>query len=113
MRFHYNVFIFLLIFPIGNACWFSSREKSLTKLRAFLVSDSKPIDQFVTTSELNSIISNLSAKQRVLFQKVGNAEGIMAMCDTNKDGKLIFKEALENENCLSSCWQQMAVDSFL
>ena len=102
-----------LLFCDVHGCWFSSKKGALEKIKHHFVKIGKDPKDGLTKHDFENIVNDLPSYLRWVVKKVGNIDGIMQRCDTNKDGVIHFHEAKKADKCFDGCWKSLAVEKFL
>jgi hypothetical protein len=105
--------LILTALPFTQGCWMMSKPAAIERVRLFITSRGMDPNDGVTIEMIHDVERDLPSGIAWIINKVGGAENIMDRCDLNKDRVIHFDEVLAGEQCMSACWKQTAIRTWL
>ena len=108
-----RVLTLLTIISGGHGCWFTSKTDALKHITNYMNTHGHPMDHGLTRKDFTDIVEDMPASLSWIVRKVGGINAVMTKCDTDDDGTVYIPEAKAAKHCLTDCWKQSAILTFL
>jgi len=103
----------LLLFGIADGCWFSSKSGAVKHIEKFMKHLGKDPEEGLDHGDFKGIIKDAPSALGWAIKKLGSIEGVFDRCDYDEDGKIKISEVVKSKHCLTACWKQAAIQTFL